>query len=188
MTPSLRALAACAVLALPTLAHGQVAMLRPGAAGPAPAALAAAQKPDGQMRYALGAGASYSSATSANAASFNLGAESAVATTESRWRFGGKALWSRTAGEIASENVKLLLSQESQHRWSGGTWLREKLSVLPGLRPSEGLRTTLETGLAIATSPFCKRQRRRAAAATTRNARGEAHRSVFVTAIALKLP
>ncbi len=156
MTPSFRALAACAVLALPALASGQVAMLRPGAAGPGPATLAAAQKPDGRMRYALGAGASYSSATGANAASFNFGAESAVATTESRWRFGGKALWSRTVGESSNEDLKLLLVQESQHRWSGSTWLRERFSVFPGLRSSEGLRTTLEAGLAFATSPFCK--------------------------------
>ena len=183
MTPSLRPLAACALVAMPILAHGQASMLRPGTTDLAPAPLAAALKPDGQMRYALGAGASYLSGTTANAATFNLGAESAVATTESRWRFGGKALWSRTAGETASENVTLVLSQESQHRWSGGTWLREKLSVLPGVRPGEGLRTTLETGVAIATSPFCNVN-----VGVLQRYDGNAAVKQFVTAIALKLP
>ena len=187
MTPLLRSLAACALVAPPLLAHGQLAMLRPGAASPAPATVAAQLKPDGQMRYALGAGASYLSATSANAATFNLGAESAVATTESRWRFGGKALWSRTVGETASDNVTLVLVQESHHRWSGGTWLTEKFSVLPGLRAGEGLRTTLETGVAVATSPFFSihvgvLQRYDGNAAVRRSD------PVFVTAIALKLP
>ena len=183
MTPSFRPLAACVLLAVPMLAHGQDSMLRPGAAGPAPATLAAALKPDGQMRYALGAGASYLSATTANAATFNLGAESAVATTESRWRFGGKALWSRTAGETASDSVTLILSQESQHRWSGSTWLKEKFSVLPGLRAGEGLRTTLETGVAIATSPFCSVN-----VGVLQRYDGNAAVKQFVTAIALKLP
>ncbi len=187
MTPLPRSLAACALVALPLLAHGQLAMLRPGAAGPAQTTVAAAVKPDGQMRYAIGAGASYLSATSANAATFNLGAESAVATTESRWRFGGKALWSRTVGETASDNVTLVLTQESHHRWSGSTWLMEKFSVLPGLRAGEGLRTTLETGVAVATSPFFSihvgvLQRYDGNAAVRRSD------PVFVTAIALKLP
>jgi hypothetical protein len=182
-----RPLATAALAALPMLATAQVTMLRPGAAGPAPATLAAALKPDGQMRYALGAGASYLSATTANAASFNLGAESAVATTESRWRFGGKALWTRTVGETSNENLQLVLTQESQHRWSGGTWLREKLSVLPALRSGDGLRTTLETGVAIATSPFFSinlgvLQRYDGNAATKKSD------PQFVTAIALKLP
>ena len=187
MSLLLRSLAACALVVLPLLAHGQVAMLRPGAPGPGPTTLAAPLKPDGQMRYALGAGASYLSATSANAATLNLGAESAVATTESRWRFGGRALWSRTAGETASDNVTLVLSQESHHRWSGSTWLTEKFSVLPGLRAGEALRTTLETGVAIATSPFFSinvgvLQRYDVNAAVRRSD------PVFVTAIALQLP
>ncbi len=187
MTPLPRSLAASALVALPLLAHGQLAMLRPGAATQAPATLAAPSKPDGLMRYALGAGASYLSATSANAATFNLGAESAVATTESRWRFGGKALWSRTVGETANDNVTLVLVQESHHRWSGGTWLTEKFSVLPGLRAGEALRTTLETGVAVATSPFFSinvgvLQRYDGNAAVRRSD------PVFVTAIALKLP
>jgi hypothetical protein len=183
MTISSRSLIACFVASMPMLALGQVTMLRPGTAGPAPATLAAALKPDGQMRYAVGAGASYLSATTANAATFNFGAESAVATTDSRWRFGGKALWSRTVGETASENVTLVLSQESQHRWSGNTWLKEKLSVLPGLRAGEGLRTTLETGVAIATSPLCSVN-----VGVLQRYDGNATVKQFVTAIALKLP
>ena len=50
--------------------------------------------------------------------------------------------------------MTLILVQESQHRWSGSTWLREKFSVFPGLRAGDTLHTTFETGLAIATSPF----------------------------------
>ncbi len=187
MPPWSRSIVACAAFALPMLASGQVAMLRPGAAGPGPATVAAALKPDGQMRYALGAGASYSSSTLASAASVNLGAESAVATTEARWRFGGKALWSRTVGEAGSEGVTLLLTQESQHRWNGRTWLREKLSVLPGLRAGESMRTTLETGLAIAASPLCSISlgvlQRYDGNAAAKNGDPE-----FVTAIHLRLP
>ncbi len=176
-----RPIVACAALALPMLAIGQT-MLRPDAATTL-ATTTAPLKADGQMRYALGGGASYLSATSTNAATFNLGAESAVGTTESRWRFGGKALWTRTVGETASENVTLVLSQESQHRWSGSTWLREKLSVFPGLRANEGMRTTMETGLAIQTSPLCSVN-----VGVLQRYDGNAAVKQFVTAIALKLP
>ena len=187
MTLSLRPLLAFLTLALPMLAAAQVTMLRPGAAGPDPTTLSAAQKPDGQMRYALGAGASRVSGTAANATSVNLGAESAVATTEARWRFAGKALWSRTDGKVAGESVRLMLVQESLHRSSGGTWLREKFSVLPGLRASDGLRTTLETGLAIATSPLLSIHlgvlQRYDSNAATKSSDPE-----FVTAIVVRLP
>ncbi len=187
MPPWSRPLVACAAVALPMLASAQVAMLRPGAAGPGPASIAAALKPDGQMRYALGAGASYSSSTGANAASVNFGAESAVATTDARWRFGGRALWTRTVGETGSEGMTVLLTQESQHRWRGRTWLREKFSVLPGLRAGESMRTTLETGLAIVASPFCRIDlgvlQRYDGYAAAKNGDPE-----FVTAINLRLP
>ncbi len=154
MMRSSRLIAAGVLATTPMLALGQMTMLRPGVATPSPAALAAEVQPDGQMRYALGAGANFRSGTTANAASFNLGAESAVATTESRWRFAGKALWSRQASAGSNENLALVLVQESQHRWSRGTWLREKFSMFPALRAGDGLRSTLETGVAIATSPF----------------------------------
>jgi len=86
-----------------------------------------------------------------------------------------------------SDSVTLVLVQESHHRWSGGTWLTEKFSVLPGLRAGEGLRTTLETGVTVATSPFFSinvgvLQRYDVNAAVRRSD------PVFVTAIALKLP
>lgn len=187
MTSSLRLIAACALAAASMGTQAQLSMLRPGATSPPPAPLAAPLKPDGQMRYALGAGGSYLSGSSANAATLNLGAESAVATTESRWRFGGKALWSRSVGESANDNVTLVLVQESQHRLSGSTWLRQKYSVFPPLHPGEPMRTTLETGVAIATSPFFSinlgmLQRYDSNAAVKR---GDPE---FTTAIAVRLP
>ena len=80
-----------------------------------------------------------------------------------------------------------MLVQESQHRWSGSTWIRQKLSVFPPIRASDGLRTTFETGLAIATSPICNvnlgvLQRYDGNAAVKKS------EPSFVTAIALRLP
>ena len=125
MTPSLRLLAACALATAPMLALGQSRCCSRPACGRLALDVAAALRPDGQMRYALGAGANYASGTAATLASFNLGAESAVATTDSRWRFGGKALWARSVNETASaETTTLLVIAETQHRWSSSTWLR----------------------------------------------------------------
>ncbi|HZV93010.1 MAG TPA: DUF481 domain-containing protein [Caldimonas sp.] len=63
-------------------------------------------KPDGQFRYALGAGASYSSGNT-SAASANLAADGVRATADSKWTFGGKALWARSEGTTTAENLSL---------------------------------------------------------------------------------
>ena len=111
--------------------------------------------PDGSLRYAVGGGGSYVSGTTANAVTANIGGEGAFATTDTRWRFGGKALWSRTGTETISESVSLMLMAESQHRWGGGTWFRQKVSVFPALRTGEGVRGVFDAGLAIAMTPLC---------------------------------
>lgn len=134
----LRSLALLALAALPTLAAGEGMPVRP----------------DGNLAYALTAGASYLSTSSLAAARVNLGGEAAVASLDTHWRFGGKALWSRTEAETKAETVTLLLVQESRHRWRGGTWFWEKLSVLPAMRSGDALRGSFDAGMAVAMSPF----------------------------------
>jgi len=63
-------------------------------------------KPDGQFRYAFGAGASYASGNT-SAASVNLSGDGVRATTDSKWQFGGKANWGRTEGVTTVENLVL---------------------------------------------------------------------------------
>jgi len=63
-------------------------------------------KPDGEFRYALGAGASYQSGNT-NASSINLSADGVRATADDKWRFGGKALRSNSNGARSAENVSL---------------------------------------------------------------------------------
>jgi putative salt-induced outer membrane protein len=63
-------------------------------------------KPDGQFRYAFGAGASYASGNS-DATSVNLTGDGVRATADSKWQFGGKALWGRTDGITTAENAEL---------------------------------------------------------------------------------
>ncbi len=165
-----RSLFALALAALPALAVGQ----------PAPV------KPDGSLRYALGAGGSYLSGTTATAATANIGGEGVLATIDNRWRFGGKALWSRSGSETMTENVTVLLVEESQHRWHGGMWFRQKLSLFPALRAGESVRGIFDTGLAIAMSPLCSvnlgvTQRYDGSAGL------KASDTLFSTAIAMKL-
>ena len=76
-------------------------------------------------------------------------------TTDMRWRFGGKAFWSRSGSETISESVGLMLMAESQQRWGGALWFRQKLSLFPALRAGEGVRGVLDTGMAIALTPLC---------------------------------
>jgi hypothetical protein len=139
MTPLRRTLAACGLAALPALALAQSAPL----------------KPDGSLRYALGGGGSYVSQTTATAATANIGGEGAIATIDSRWRFGGKALWTRAGTQTMTETVTVMLVEESQHRWQGSTWFRQKLSLFPAMHAGESVRGILDTGLAIAMSPLC---------------------------------
>ena len=62
--------------------------------------------PDGEFRYALGAGASYASGNT-RAASVNLSGDGLQATADSKWQFGGKANWGRTDGVTTVENLAL---------------------------------------------------------------------------------
>lgn len=119
------------------------------AGAPALALGQAISHPDWRVGYALSGGASYLSGTTL-AKSVHLGGEAAVAMTDSQWRIGGKAFWSRSEGETTSENVTVLFVQESRHRWSGNTWFWEKLSVFPALRSGDSVRGSVESGLAIA--------------------------------------
>ena len=89
MTSPCRFLALCALAAAPALAAAQTAPL----------------KADGAFRYALGGGGSYASGWTGTLASANVGGEGVIATTDSRLRFGAKALWSRMIGETASATV-----------------------------------------------------------------------------------
>ncbi|MEO8079601.1 MAG: hypothetical protein ABI641_03670 [Caldimonas sp.] len=112
-------------------------------------------KPDGNLRYALGVGASFLAGSTITAASANVGGEGALGTLDSRWRFRGKALWSRSEnGDSTSENVTVLLVEESEHRLRGRTWLRQRISFFPALRPGESLRGIVDAGLAMALSPL----------------------------------
>lgn len=127
-----RSLALLALAALPAIACGQLAAMRP----------------DGRIGYAVAGGASVLSGTTANAASVHLGGEAAIATADSQWRVGCKTLWSRTVGEATVDNMTLMLTQESRHRWTGRTWFWERLSLTPALRAGESARSSLDTGLA----------------------------------------
>jgi len=63
-------------------------------------------KPDGQFRYAFGAGATYASGNTSTA-SVNLSGDCVKATSDSKWQFGGKANWCRNAGTTTVENIEL---------------------------------------------------------------------------------
>jgi len=152
--PSIRCFLASLASAAPALAFGQPMLITPPA--PAAAAVAAPLKSDGELRYALGAGGNYASGTMATLTSANFGGEGVVADTETRLRFGVKALWSRTVGETASaETTTLLLTEETQHRWEGSTWFRQKVSLFPAVRAGETAHGVLDTGVAIAMTPLC---------------------------------
>lgn len=88
---------------MPSRSHWLIACV---AAVPGLVYAQATVKPDGQYRYALGAGASYSSGNT-DSASVNIAGDGVRATDTSKWQFGGKALWSRNDGETTAENVAL---------------------------------------------------------------------------------
>ena len=89
MTHRSIALLACVLAGLPALGHAQATIKR-----------------DGQFRYSLGAGASYSSGNT-SAASANIKADGVRATEGSKWQFGGKALYSRAEGVRTAATVGL---------------------------------------------------------------------------------
>jgi putative salt-induced outer membrane protein YdiY len=87
-------------------------------------------KPDGQFRYALGAGASYASGNT-NASSANVAGDGVQATADSKWQFGGKALWGRTEGVTTAESVGLgtQYDRDITPQWFGfgkADYLRDK--------------------------------------------------------------
>ncbi|HKX42315.1 MAG TPA: DUF481 domain-containing protein [Burkholderiaceae bacterium] len=72
-------------------------------------ALAQAQatvKPDGEFRYALGAGASVQSGNT-DASAVNISGDGVRATADSKWQLGGKALRANTNGARSAENITL---------------------------------------------------------------------------------
>ena len=157
-----RSLACCALVLAPALALAQA---------------------DGRVRYALGGGAQVVSGTT-SLASANLGAEGVSASPDRRWRLAAKALWARSAGETTSRQATLLLVQESQHRWNDRTWVRQQVSVYPALRTGEKLRSSLDTGVAVAVT-----SRARLHVGLTHRYDGAARGidTRFVTGVSLKL-
>ncbi len=106
------------------------------AALPGLATAQATVKPDGEWRYALGAGASLSSGNR-NSTSVNLNGEGVRATADSKFRFGGKALWTRDEGTTTAENIGLgaQYNQDFTPQWFGfGTtdFLRDKFANIAG--------------------------------------------------------
>ena len=103
---------------------------------PALAAAQATVKPDGQFRYSLGAGASYSSGNT-SAASANLNGDAVRATGDSKFTIGGKALWSRDDGTTTAENVTLGTQYDHDFTplWFGfgsADYLRDKFANISG--------------------------------------------------------
>jgi len=87
-------------------------------------------KPDGQYRYAFGAGASYASGNT-SASSVNLSGDGVKATADSKWQFGGKANYGRTEGVTTVENLALgtQYDQDITPLWFGfgkADYLRDK--------------------------------------------------------------
>lgn len=105
-------------------------------AAPLAASAQATVKPDGQWRYALGAGASVSSGNR-NSTSVNLNGEGVRATADSKFRFGGKALWTRDEGTTTAENIAFgaQYDQDFTQQWFGfgsTDYLRDKFANIAG--------------------------------------------------------
>ena len=108
---------ACAVLAAPGLALAQAQ---------------ATVKPDGEFRYALGAGASYASGNT-DSASANFSGDAVQATDSSKFQFGGKLLWGRSDGVKTAENAVLgtQYDRDFAPQWFGfgkADFLRDELA------------------------------------------------------------
>lgn len=91
-------------------------------------------KPDGQMRYALGAGASYSKGNT-DATSVNVSGDAVRATGDSKWHLFGKALRSTSEGERTAENLGLgtQYDQDITPEWFAlgkADFLRDRLANL----------------------------------------------------------
>ena len=110
---------ACALFAAPGLALAQAQ---------------ATLKPDGQFRYALGAGASHSSGN-ADASTANISADGVQATGNSKWQIGGKALWGRADGLTTAKSLALgtQYDRDFAPQWFGfgkADFLRDELANL----------------------------------------------------------
>lgn len=98
-------------------------------------ALAQAQatvKPDGQFRYALGAGASYASGNS-QSSSVNVSGDGVRADEGSKWQFGGKGVYAHSEGVKTAENLALgtQYDRDITPLWFGfakGDALRDRLA------------------------------------------------------------
>ena len=115
MTPVRRLIAASLLAAAPGLALAQTAPL----------------KPDGEFRYALGAGGSYVSGNDGQCRAANFGAEGAFATTDSAGASAARRSGRAAAAETISESVGLMLMAESQHAGAAPVVPPEALAV-PG--------------------------------------------------------
>ena len=118
------------------LRHGSLAAIALVAHGAAVAQAQATIKPDGQFRYALGAGASYASGNT-SASSASVSGDGVHATADSKWQFGGKAAWGRTDGVTTTENATLgtQYDQDFTPEWFGlgkADFLRDKLANVAG--------------------------------------------------------
>ena len=93
-------------------------------------------KPDGAFRYAFGLGASYASGNT-SASSVNLFGDGVRKTADTKWEFGGKALWARTDGATTAENLALgtQFDQDLTPDWFGfgkADYLRDKPANVEG--------------------------------------------------------
>jgi putative salt-induced outer membrane protein len=89
-------------------------------------------KPDGQFRYALGAGASYASGNT-NSSSLNITGDGVRADADSKWRFGGQVLRGRSEGATTAESYALgtQYDRDFTPAWFGfgkADFLRDKLA------------------------------------------------------------
>ena len=112
---------ACLLLAVPGMVFAQAQ---------------ATVKPDGEFRYAIGAGASYASGNTSSS-SANLTGDGVRATAGSKWEFGGKAAWGRIDGVTTAENLALGTQYDHDFtpEWfslAKADYLRDKLANVEG--------------------------------------------------------
>ena len=91
-------------------------------------------KPDGDFRYALGAGGSYASGNT-QSATVNVAVEAVRATADSKFLFDGHSLWARSNGQRTAANAEAAAqyNQDLTPQWFGlanGDALRDELANL----------------------------------------------------------
>jgi len=116
-----RSIAAALALAAPCAAYAQAQ---------------ATVKPDGQFRYAIGAGASYSSGNT-DSSSINIVGDAVRKTGISKWQISGKALRGESGGVKSAENAQLTAQYDRDFTpewfslWKGDA-LRDKFANIEG--------------------------------------------------------